>query len=157
MTRFLAIDYGDARVGLAGSDDLGMLAHPLETVPREQAAERIIALITQRRTEALVVGWPRRSDGSEGPATEKVRVFMKKLEPLLPPDFPVIYSDEYGSTVAAAEQLRASGRTAKNSKHLIDQAAAVVILQSYLDRRPEALLFPPPDENDDEFDEDEAD
>jgi putative Holliday junction resolvase len=137
--RLLALDYGEARIGVAGSDDLGLLAHPLDTVPaqpREQALHRIAKIFGERRATALVLGLPIRADGEEGTAAARVRAFAEKLRPHLPPDTPVFFQDEYRSTVDATGHLRAAGKRTKSHRPLIDQAAAVIILQDFLDAPP---------------------
>ncbi|MEM8956068.1 MAG: Holliday junction resolvase RuvX [Verrucomicrobiota bacterium] len=134
--RFLAIDHGDARIGLAVSDDLNLLAHPLETIHVRVTPDplaRIAQIIVDRHITTLVVGLPIRMDGSEGTAAEKVRRFTEKLANTLPKNFPIRFVDEYYSTATAREHLRASGRSARQSKNIIDQAAACVILQDHLD------------------------
>jgi putative Holliday junction resolvase len=134
----LGVDHGDARIGVAASDALGMLAHPVETVPAQPhpaALQRLAEIAAQRRAEAVVVGLPIREDGTEGKAAEKVRKFAAQLLPLLPPGVRVEFQDEYGSTKSAAEHLRAAGRRTHRHRPVIDQAAAVVILQDWLDAR----------------------
>lgn len=134
--RVLAIDYGEARIGLALSDELGMLAHPLETVPghdKKQAVARIAELVEERGVGTIVMGLPLRMDGSEGTAVEKVRAFTKKLRRQLAESVRIEEVDERLSTVAAMEKLHAAGRNEKNSRKHIDQAAAMEILQEYLD------------------------
>ncbi len=131
--RILGIDHGTVRVGLALSDELGALAHPLETVPEAQALRRIAEVVRERGVTAVVLGLPLRLDGTEGSAAERVRRFLGALRPRLPPDVPVHLRDESLSTVTAAEHLRAAGRRAERQKPVIDQAAAAVILQEYLD------------------------
>jgi putative Holliday junction resolvase len=132
----LGLDYGDARIGVAGSDALGLLAHPLETVvsqPRPAALRRLVEIFHQRRAAGIIMGLPVRADGEEGSAAEKVRRFADSLLPLLPEGTFIAYQDEYRSTVQATEHLRAAGKRTKSHRPLIDQAAAVVILQDYLD------------------------
>lgn len=132
----LGIDYGDARIGVAATDALGMMAHPVETVaaqPWRAALERIAAIAVQRGAQCIVMGLPIRQDGTEGTAAEKVRKFAAALAALLPAGTRMEYQDEYGSTIAAAEQLRAAGRRTHRHRPVIDQAAAVVILQNWLD------------------------
>ena len=141
-SRLLALDYGEARIGVAGSDGLGLLAHPLETVaaqPREAALRRIGALFRERRATALVMGLPIRADGEEGTSAVKVRAFAEALRAFLPPHTPIHFQDEYRSTLQAAENLRASGKRTKTHRSLIDQVSAVVILQDYLDTCPRPL------------------
>ena len=138
--RALGIDHGTARIGLAVSDDLGFLAHPLETVPAadpERAAERIAEIVRSRKIEHIVIGLPLHLNGEEGEAVAKVRAFVLRLRPLLPPDMAVHEIDERLTTVSAMEKLHAAGRTAKNSKGIIDQAAAIEILQIWLYLRAE--------------------
>ncbi len=143
--KILALDYGDARIGVARSDDLGMLAHPVMTVPAQPwpaAAGKIAALVTEHRATLLLVGLPVREDGTEGTAAEKVRKFCGLLTPLLPVNFLIKFHDEYRSTETAKQQLRAAGRKEKNQRSIIDQVAAVVILQEYLDQQAAAMPLP---------------
>lgn len=136
--RALGIDHGTVRIGLAVSDDLGFLAHPLETVPAadpDRAAARIVEVARARRIDHLVVGLPLRLDGGEGEAVARVRAFIRRLRPLLPEGVSIHEVDESLSTVAAMEKLRAAGRRVKDSRSVVDQAAAVEILQSWLDAR----------------------
>ena len=151
--RVLGIDHGEARIGLALSDDLGLLAHPLETIHVRQVAdplERIAEIVRSRGIRNIVVGLPFRIDGSAGTAAEKVRAFIGELRKRLP-DCRFIEVDERLSTVDAQAKLHAAGRTARNSRSIIDQAAATTILQDYLNSMagPEALLEPNPWENED--------
>lgn len=146
LTRVLGIDHGEARIGLALSDELGMLAHPLETVPGRDvgaAIARIAELVVERRVERIVIGLPLRMDGSSGTAVEKVRTFRDDLAKALPEHVTIIESDERLTTVSAWEKLHAAGRNEKNSRHLIDQAAAVEILQDYLDSQAPPMEPPP--------------
>jgi putative Holliday junction resolvase len=134
----IGIDHGEARIGVAASDALGMLAHPVETVPAQPQAtalNRIAAIVQQRKAECLVIGLPIREDGTEGTAAAKVRRFAANLAAQLPAGIRIEYQDEYGSTKSAAENLRASGRRTHRHRPVIDQAAATVILQDWLDAR----------------------
>jgi putative holliday junction resolvase len=79
-----------------------------------------------------VLGLPIREDGTEGTAAGKIRLFAKKLATKLPPGTPIVFQDEYRTTEAAKERLRAAGKKEKNFRKIIDQAAAVEILQEYL-------------------------
>src|SRR5436190_9373497 len=108
----LGIDHGDARIGVACSDALGMLAHPVETVPAQPpdaALRRLVEIVAQRKVEVVVMGLPVREDGTEGTSAAKVRIFAAKLAALLPAEVRVEFQDEYRSTVTATEQLRAAG------------------------------------------------
>lgn len=141
VTKALGIDYGEARVGVACSDDLGMLAHPVETIEvrKVDVLQRIAELAVERRVEVVVVGMPYRLDGSRGTAAEKVEGFARKVGKALPPNIRVETFDERLTTTAAQAKLHAAGRTVKNSRAVIDQAAAVEILQGWLDAQPGAM------------------
>jgi putative Holliday junction resolvase len=130
----LGIDHGDARIGIAATDPLGILAHPVETIDVRAVdpIERIAALATQRGIRTLVVGLPVKIDGTEGTAAEKVRGFAGKLAARLP-ELPVEFTDEAYTTMSAAAKLREAGRKARRQKGVIDQAAAVEILHGWMD------------------------
>ncbi len=134
MKRVLGIDYGDVRVGVAISDELGFLAHPLETIDvrRVPPAERIRELAVARDVETIVVGQPRNMDGSQGASAEKAAALAGEIRAKLP-GCKVVTWDERLTTVSAQRSLRAAGRSAKEQRHIIDQAAAQVILQGWLD------------------------
>jgi putative Holliday junction resolvase len=130
----LGIDHGEARIGIAATDPLGILAHPVETIDvrKADAIERIAALAAARSVRTLVLGLPLRVDGSEGTAAEKVRGFGAKLAKRLP-EIPLVYVDEAYTTMDAAAKLHEAGRNAKRQKNVIDQAAAVAILNAWLE------------------------
>ena len=129
----LGIDHGDARIGIAATDPMGILAHPVETieVAKTDAIARIAALVKQRGIRTLVVGLPVRIDGTEGTSAEKVRKFGARLAAALP-ELPLVFVDEAYTTQSAAGKLRESGRNAKKQKSVIDQAAAVEILNEWM-------------------------
>ncbi len=136
--RAVGIDYGTVRIGVAVSDDLGMLAHPLETVEGKkvkEAIDRLAEIVSERKAEVVVLGLPLNMDGSEGPAVKKVRVFQKKLRKTLPKTVEIVEEDERLTTVSAADKLEEAGQSQKDQRESIDQAAAVEILQTYLDYR----------------------
>ena len=144
MRRLLGIDFGQARIGVAGSDEIGLMAHPVETIHLREVADpcgRIAEICKQRRSELVVVGMPFRMDGSAGIAAEKVEEFIKKLRKALPEEVEIATHDERLTTVEAQAKLHAAGRTVKNSREVIDQAAAVVILQHYMDAHAEPSEF----------------
>ena len=134
--RVLGIDLGEARVGVALSDDLRLLAHPLETidVSRRDPCARIAELAHEKQVEAIIVGVPRNMDGSFGPAAVKAREFIERLRERVP--CKVIPWDERLTTVAAERALREAGRKAKDQRSVIDQAAAQILLQSWIDSQP---------------------
>lgn len=135
MNRALGIDLGDARVGLAISDELGMLAHPLETVLVKEVPDvpgRIAAVVQRDKIGTIVLGMPRNMDGTYGPAAEKVRAFAEQLRAKIP-GCTVKFWDERLTSVAAQRALHDAGRNVKQSRSVIDQVAAQMILQGYLD------------------------
>ncbi len=138
----IGIDHGTARIGLAISDALGMLAHPLETVPATPAAtalKRIAEVAAARGVSLFVIGMPRNMDGSHGPAAEKVRAFGVALRAQVP-GCTIKFVDERLTTVAAQKTLHAGGKNTKQSRGVIDQVAAQMILQIHLDS--EAMRAP---------------
>jgi putative pre-16S rRNA nuclease len=133
--RRIAVDVGDARIGVASCDPDGILATPVETVPgRDVAAalRRLGAIVAEYEPIEVVVGLPRSLNGTEGPAAAKVRAFAQSVAKVIAP-VPVRLVDERMTTVTAAQGLRASGVKAKKGRSVVDQAAAVIILQSALE------------------------
>ena len=129
----LGIDPGDARIGVARSDPTGFLATPLETVRRGKGdLARIAALAAEEGAVEAVVGLPRSLSGREGPAAAKVRAFAGALARRLAP-IPVRLVDERMTTVSAEAMLRDQGRKGGKRRAVVDQAAAVLILQHALD------------------------
>ena len=133
MKKALGIDLGDARVGVSISDDLGMLAHPLETIPAQSTdvLKRILALALERSVTTIVVGMPRNMNGTLGPAADKAKAFIEALR--RESTIPVVAWDERLSTVSAQRALQEAGRNAKKQRAVIDQVAAQIILQIWLD------------------------
>jgi putative Holliday junction resolvase len=133
--RILGIDLGRARIGVAVSDELGMLAHPVETIPATaDAAQRIAEIVRAKDAERVIVGLPRHMNGSVGIGATEALAFAKKLQALLPCE--VVTWDERLTTTAANRALRESGRKTRDSRGVVDQVAAQMILQSYLDSLP---------------------
>ena len=134
--RRLGIDVGAVRVGVASCDPDGLFATPLLTVPRDVEGgtdvTTIAALVAEHEAVGVVVGLPRTLAGREGPAAEAARAFVAALEPAL--DVPVELSDERLTTVLATRQMRESGRSGRRQRAVVDQVAAVGILQGWLDR-----------------------
>lgn len=129
----LGIDYGAARIGIAATDDFGILAHPVETidVSKGDPIERIALLVSTRKIQTLVVGLPVRMDGTEGDSAAKVRAFADRIRERLPA-VPLVFIDETLTTSTASAKLREAGRNAKKQKSVIDQAAAVEILNTWM-------------------------
>jgi putative holliday junction resolvase len=131
--RCLGIDFGSSRIGIATSDDLGMLAHPLETIPNDsEFLSRLQKIVLEKGVSRIVVGIPRNMDGSYGPSAEKAKLFLSQLKSEFP-GVQLIAWDERLTTVEAQRLLHAAGRDVKKSRPIIDQVAAQVLLQSYLD------------------------
>ena len=141
----LGIDFGQARIGIAATDPCGILAHPVESIhlSKTEPLGRIAELVAQKGIHSLVLGLPLRLDGTEGSACEKVRAFGRKLSARFP-ELPLIYVDEFLTTTVAQEKLHKAGKKAKDFKPIIDQAAAVEILNTWL----EQTSPPPMDEPD---------
>ena len=137
----LGIDHGEARIGLAITDPVGIMAHPLETIHVKTTSpiDRIKELIDQRQVKQIVLGLPIRMDGTEGTAAEKIRKFGANLMTEI--DLPLHYIDESLTTIAAAEKLHQAGRNAKQQKSIIDQAAAVEILSTWLSQNSPEPFF----------------
>lgn len=129
----LGIDHGDTRIGIAATDDFGILAHPVETIDRSKfdPIERIARLVEIRRIRTMVLGLPLRMDGSEGDSAAKVRAFADLLRERIP-TIPLVLVDESLSTANASAKLREAGRKARQQKSVIDQAAAVEILNTWM-------------------------
>jgi putative Holliday junction resolvase len=129
----LGIDPGDARIGVARSDPTGFLATPVETVRRGKGdLRRIAAIAAEEEAVEVVVGLPRSLAGGEGPAAAKVREFAGRLAARLAP-VTVRLVDERLTTVSAEAMLRDRGKKGQHRRAVVDQAAAVMILQHALD------------------------
>jgi putative Holliday junction resolvase len=137
--RWLALDVGDARIGVALSDETGTLATGLPTLERvgpKKDLKALAELVRSREVSEVVVGLPRRLDGSVGPQAEKVLAFAESLRTSL--RIPVHTWDERLTTVEAERTLREAGARAKERKAAVDRVAAVLILQNFLDARQNA-------------------
>lgn len=131
--RVMAIDYGDARTGVAISDAAGLLAG-FTTVIQSRKAEVVLEelerLITNQQVDELVMGFPRNMDGTEGPRAELYREFAARLEERT--GMPVRLWDERRTTIEAHQILHASGKKMKAHKKNVDAVAASLILEGYL-------------------------
>jgi putative Holliday junction resolvase len=129
----LGVDYGRARIGLAISDELRMLAHPLETIAAgKDAIPRIADLVKQRKIDIVVVGVPKNMSGTRGAAAEEAERFVEQLRAKI--DGQVVTWDERLTTVAAERALRDAGKKTRDTRGYVDQVAAQMILQGFLDR-----------------------
>lgn len=132
--RVLALDHGTVRIGVAISDELKMIAQPLEFIPAEpfnDFLERLKQLVREKEVEQIVVGMPRNMDGSYGPAAEKVRQFIVVLKEAL--TIPIRSWDERLTSVQANRLLSEGGVKGKDKKEKVDKMAAAIFLQSYLE------------------------
>src|SRR5207247_10906519 len=133
MNPILGIDFGRARIGLAISDELQLLAHPLETIPaNKDSMNRIAEIVRDRKIDKVVVGIPRHMSGEIGEAAKEAFEFAAKLRGQL--SCAVETWDERLTTVAANRALRDAGKKTRQTRKIVDQVAAQIILQSYLDR-----------------------
>ncbi|MCW2536446.1 MAG: putative Holliday junction resolvase [Modestobacter sp.] len=133
--RWLGVDVGTVRVGVALSDPTGMLASPLETLRRakdESDLDRLAELVVTHEVVGVVVGLPRHLSGASGASARDASTYARSLTSRIG-DVPVHLVDERLSTVTAASHLRAGGINSRRQRSVIDQAAAVVILQTHLD------------------------
>lgn len=131
----LGVDVGSVRVGLARSDADGLLATPVETVTGERKAQvrRIADVVRELAVTEIVVGLPRQLSGAEGSAAEMAREYAEVLARTCVP-VPVRLVDERLTTVSAHQALHASGRPGRRHRAVVDQVAAVMILQAALDQ-----------------------
>jgi putative holliday junction resolvase len=130
----LALDLGRARIGVAISDELQLLAHPLETIRSDaRATSRLAEIVLQKNVDHVVVGLPRQMSGAIGAAATEALQFVEKLRAILPCG--VTTSDERLTTAAAHRALRDAGKKTRYTKGYVDQVAAQMILQGYLDQR----------------------
>ena len=132
MRPILGIDFGRARIGVAISDELRLLAHPVETIPSsKKAIARVATLAQDKGVECIVVGVPKLMSGGLGSAAEEVLRFIEDLRKAVSCD--VVSWDERLTTVAAHRALRDAGKKTKDTRAYVDQVAAQMILQGYLD------------------------
>ncbi len=132
--RILALDHGSKRIGVAISDELKMIAQPLEFIPADPFPDflaRLKELISQYEVETILVGLPRNMDGSYGPAALKVREFVAVLGDAVA--IPIRTWDERLTSVQANRFLTQANVRRHDRKAKIDKTAAAILLQSYLD------------------------
>ena len=129
----LGLDWGDARIGVAACDAQGVLAYPVETVKSGKLAlDRLAALVVEYEPMEVILGLPRSLQGGEGPAAKRIRRHAVSLARRIGP-VPVRFLDERLTTVTAARTLSERGRKAHQQRSVIDQVAAVTILEHALD------------------------
>ncbi len=134
--RTLALDHGTKRIGVAISDELGIIAQPLEFIPAEPVAAfhlRLAAILADKKVDEIVVGMPFNMDGSTGPSAQRVERFVEELKTRVTQ--PVHTCDERLTTCEAENLLISAGTRRQKRKQVIDKMAAAVLLQSYLDAK----------------------
>ena len=132
--RILAIDSGSKRMGIALSDELKMIAQPLEVIPAEPLSEflrRLKEILREKEVELILVGMPRNMDGSYGPAAAKVQELMAVLKEAVA--LPIKAWDERLTSAQANRFLISANVRRSRRKEKVDQMAAAILLQSYLD------------------------
>lgn len=133
--RILGIDYGDARVGVAVSDLLGMTAQGVKTI-KNTGIKRLLSelgeVLTEYKPEKVVIGLPKNMDGSEGFRAEATYEFAKKLKTVY--DGEIVFWDERLSSVEAARYLNETNTRGKKRKNVLDTVAACIILEGYLSK-----------------------
>ncbi len=130
--KVMALDYGDARTGVAISDSLGLLAGETAVLPswnHQKLVEDVAALARDKGIDTIVLGLPRNMDGSEGPRAEKSRAFASELEGK---GLTVVFVDERRTTLEAHGILSEAGKKGKKRRERIDAVAATLILETYL-------------------------
>lgn len=136
MKRYLSLDVGDATVGVAVSDPLGLTAQGVETIRRKDMKadlKRLEELMEAYGTKSLVIGLPRNMNGTQGERCEVVRAFAEEIRAAVP-EAEIEFWDERLSTVAAARSLLEADLSRRKRRKVIDKMAAVFILQGFLDR-----------------------
>jgi putative Holliday junction resolvase len=134
VARILAVDYGEKRIGLAVSDELGITASPLMTLARrsdDETVRQIAKLVSKLRVTQIVVGLPRRTDAQEGEMERKVKAFAEKLRQAV--SVPVVLFDERFTTRIAEQVLLEADLSRRKRKQVRDRLAAVILLQSFLE------------------------
>jgi putative Holliday junction resolvase len=136
------VDVGSVRVGVAASDPDGILATPVTTLRRDQRGgsdlDELAGIVRDRKAVEVVVGLPASLSGREGPAAAAARAYAALLEPRVVP-VPVRMADERMTTVVAHRRMAERGMRSRARRAVVDQEAAVAILQSYLDRPTDAV------------------
>ncbi len=135
--RALGLDLGTKRIGVAVSDSEGLLATPIEVIFRQKDARQdylaVVELVKEWEVNIVVVGMPYSLDGQEGPMAQKTLEEVESLSDILP--VPVVTYDERLTTVTAERSLREQGVSSKEGRKVIDQLAAAVLLQAWLDKQ----------------------
>ncbi len=133
--KYLGVDYGDKRTGIAECDVSGLLASGIATISEggmRKTAVRVAKEAKDRNCKKIIIGLPRNMDGSDGPRTEVIRAFADLLR--AETDIPIDFCDERMTTMVAYRFLDGAGTFGKKRRDVIDTLSAEIILQSYIDR-----------------------
>jgi putative holliday junction resolvase len=142
MSRILALDVGDERIGLAISDEQKLLARPLEVIARVSGSasyERIRTLVQEQSVSLIIVGWPLLADGAEGEQVRSTAAYMRGLTKYV--SLPIEHWDERSSTNEADRIMLQDGTSRRRAHRNRDAVAAAVILQHYLDDKSEGVTW----------------
>ena len=138
MNRIMCIDYGDARVGIAVSDLLGITAQGIETIKntgKKTLFERLGTLLNEYKPAKVVIGLPKNMNGTLGERAEKTYIFAERFKEIYSGE--VVFFDERLSTVCAIQTLNETNTRGKKRKNVVDTVAAALILQAYMDANPQ--------------------
>jgi putative Holliday junction resolvase len=137
MRPILSIDYGEKRIGLAISDELHLLAHPLKTIKNDKTVfEQIFKIVKEYNIEKIIVGYPVWDKSTE--IVKKIEEFVKNLKEIVKVD--IEFANEMYSTKTACEKLSSIGKKYKKYKEKLDSFAASIILQDYLDSKQQGKI-----------------
>ncbi len=132
MSKFLGIDWGEKRMGLAISDELKILARPLKTIETKNIKE-LLEILKEEKIEKIVMGRPRNMDGSLGTQAEKVFKYSLQLKKLT--KIPLVFEDETNTTKVVKSMLIKEGLNPKENIDLVNKKSAQLILQGFLDEK----------------------
>ena len=132
MLKAIGIDFGLKRTGFSITDDLGIIATPLETIDSELIEDYIENLILNEKVKLIVIGYPRSMDGSDTDVTENVRMFHSSLKSRFPAVTIVLYDERMTSKIAQKAFVQISKKQQRRNKGHIDKMSASIILQDYL-------------------------
>lgn len=133
MSRYLGVDFGTKRIGIAISDELGLTARPLQVVPRKDLEVALRKIVGEYIIDEVVVGLPTGLGGHEGDSSERARDLGEEIAQLL--NIPVRYVDERFTSRIADSALLESGMKRRDRRETVDKVAAAIILQTFLDSR----------------------
>lgn len=137
--KYLSVDYGKARIGIAACDEMEFLAYPLKTLHRSRRLghdlDEIARIARDEESETIVVGLPLNADGSRGPSARAAEEFARALAKHTP--LPILLWDEFLTTAEAQEELIAADVSRRKRRNVIDQVAAVHLLEAFLRARRE--------------------